>query len=88
MAGREGRNIKQMNIYDPKNRLKINAIKFCLNWASNMKLISIKYVPTKEIYKVRVFDPAWGAQTTCKLTKKFVDSAVVWINSGKNRRWI
>jgi len=76
-----------MNIYDPKNKDVVNAIKFCLNWGNGMKLLGVKYSTDKEIYKCRVFDPNWGGRTTIRLDEKFVRHAIQWIQKGGKALW-
>lgn len=76
-----------MNIYDPQNKNIIKAIKFCLNWGSGMKLLGVDYKTSKELYKVKVFDPQFGGRTTIRLEEKFVRSAINWVLAGKKLLW-
>lgn len=76
-----------MNIYDPKNKKWIQAIRFCLNAKDDIKLLNVKYSEEKDIYKCRVIDYTFGGRVTIRLEGKFVRSSYKWIEKGKKAIW-
>jgi CHASE2 domain-containing sensor protein len=76
-----------MNICDTKNRMYVNAIKFCLNFNGQIKLIGVDYKSGKDIYKCRVIDHQFGGRVTVRLNGDFVRSAVKRVLDNKPLIW-
>lgn len=76
-----------MNIFDPKNQMYAKAIKFCLNFNQHIKLRSVDYKSSKDIYKCRVIDHQFGGHVTVRLNGCFVRSAVKRVLHNKPLIW-
>lgn len=81
--------IMEIELTENKNKVVIEAIKFCLNWNPlSMELYSVDYKTDKELYKCELLDRDFGGWVEVRLNEKFVRSGINWLKNGGLSSWM